>query len=86
MIYPRHRAGYTDLPKEVVIRAIRNWVAEGKTSSPWGENTVSRVTRNSARPAVFYDAKLTAESGGRRPKARSALNGSLHVPVELITR
>ena len=47
VIYPRHRAGYTDLPKEVVIRAIRNWVAEGKTTNPWGENTVSRVTRNS---------------------------------------
>ena len=47
VFYPRHRAGYTDLPKEVVIRAIRDWVAEGKTTSPWGENTVSRVTRNS---------------------------------------
>lgn len=46
-IYPRHRAGYTDLPIEVVIRTIRNWVAEGKTTTSWSEETVLRVARNS---------------------------------------
>jgi hypothetical protein len=47
VIYPRQRAGYVDLPVEVVTRAIRNWVAEGKTTTTWSENTISRVARNS---------------------------------------
>jgi hypothetical protein len=34
VLYPRHLAGYTDLPVEVVVRAVRNWVAEGKTTTP----------------------------------------------------
>jgi len=38
VIYPRHLAGYADLPVEVVVRAIRNWVAEGKTT-PWTRTT-----------------------------------------------
>jgi len=45
VLYPRHLAGYTDLPIEVVIRGIRNWVAEGKTTSAWNENTVLRVAQ-----------------------------------------
>lgn len=47
VIYPRHRAGYLDLPIEVVIRDLRNWIAEGKTTTAWGENTIQRVARNS---------------------------------------
>lgn len=47
VIYPRHRAGYVDLPIEVVIRAIRNWTAEGKTTTPWAEKTILRVAQNS---------------------------------------
>jgi hypothetical protein len=47
VIYPRHRAGYLDLPTEVVIRGLRNWIAEGKTTTAWGENTIQRVARNS---------------------------------------
>jgi len=45
VLYPRHLAGYTDLPVEVVVRAIRNWVAEGKTTTRWGEETVARVAK-----------------------------------------
>lgn len=45
VVYPRHLAGYVDLPKEHIIRALRDWVAEGKTSSPWGERTIDRVAR-----------------------------------------
>ncbi|MFZ5915471.1 MAG: BrxA family protein [Chloroflexota bacterium] len=45
VIYPRHRAGYVDLPVEVVIRAIRNWVAAGKTTTPWKEQTIERVAQ-----------------------------------------
>lgn len=44
-IYPRHQAGYTDLPIEVVIRTIRNWAAEGKTKTAWNDETVERVAR-----------------------------------------
>jgi hypothetical protein len=47
VLYPRHLAGYTDLPIEVVVRAVRNWVAEGKTTTPWGDKTILRVARNS---------------------------------------
>ena len=46
VVYPRHRAGYVDLPVETVLRAIRGWIAEGKTTTAWVENTVSRVARN----------------------------------------
>jgi hypothetical protein len=45
VLYPRHRAGYADLPVEVVIRAVRNWVAAGKTTTRWGEETLARVAR-----------------------------------------
>jgi len=45
VIYPRHRAGYTDLPLEIVLRAIRNWVAEGKTTTPWKDETIERVAQ-----------------------------------------
>ena len=45
VLHPRHLAGYTDLPVEVVVRAIRNWVAEGKTTTRWGEETIARVAQ-----------------------------------------
>lgn len=47
VLYPRHLAGYTDLPVEHVVRAIRKWVAEGKTTTPWGDKTILRVAQNS---------------------------------------
>ena len=48
VLYPRHLAGYTDLPVQVVVRAIRNWVAEGKTTTRWGEETITRVAQGLA--------------------------------------
>jgi len=45
VVYPRHRAGFGDLPKEVLIRAVRNWVVEGKTTTVWNEQTIDRVAR-----------------------------------------
>ena len=45
VLYPRHLAGYTDLSIEYVVRAVRNWVAEGKTTTTWNDNTVSRVAQ-----------------------------------------
>jgi hypothetical protein len=45
VIYPRHLAGYTDLTVEYVVRAVRNWVAEGKTTTRWGDGTILRVAQ-----------------------------------------
>ena len=45
VLYPRHRAGYADLPVEVMVRAIRNWVAEDRTTTAWNDTTVARVAR-----------------------------------------
>jgi len=47
MLCPRHQAGYMDLPVEVVVRGIRDWVVEGKTMTRWGDNTIARVARSS---------------------------------------
>lgn len=47
VIYLRQLSGYTDVTKEHISLALRAWVAEGKTTSPWGDETITRVTRNS---------------------------------------
>ena len=47
VIYPRQLSGYTDVTTDQISRALRIWVAEGKTTSPWGDETIARVTRNS---------------------------------------
>jgi hypothetical protein len=45
VIYPRYLAAYTDLPTAYVVRAIREWVAEGKTTTQWSEGTILRVAQ-----------------------------------------
>ncbi len=45
VVYPRQVAGYTDLPVDYVVRAIRNWVAEGKTTTAWNDETIGRVAQ-----------------------------------------
>lgn len=47
VVYPRSLAGYTDLPIDLIVRTLRQWVAEGKTTSPWNEKTILRVAQNS---------------------------------------
>lgn len=47
VLYPRRLAGYTDVPVEVLLRALRDWVAEKKTTTTWGDATIARVARNS---------------------------------------
>lgn len=47
VLYPRQQAGLVDLPVDVVTRALRAWVAEGKTTVAWSEATRERVARNS---------------------------------------
>jgi hypothetical protein len=45
VLYPRHQDGVQELPVDVVIHTIRNWVAEGKTTTAWSDSTVNRVAR-----------------------------------------
>jgi hypothetical protein len=42
-VYERRRAGHLDLPKEWVMRVLREWVAEGRTMREWGDATIRRV-------------------------------------------
>jgi hypothetical protein len=46
VVYPRHLAGYSDLPPDFLLRAVRQWVSEGKTTTEWGDTTTARVARN----------------------------------------
>jgi hypothetical protein len=43
VVYPRQQASFSDLPIDVITRALRTWVAEGKTTTAWNDQTVSRV-------------------------------------------
>ncbi|MCX6915667.1 MAG: DUF1819 family protein, partial [Verrucomicrobia bacterium] len=45
LLYPRQQAGFSDAPVDVVERQIREWVAEGKTTSRWGDATMERVAQ-----------------------------------------
>ncbi|MCW5880773.1 MAG: DUF1819 family protein [Anaerolineae bacterium] len=45
VLYPRQLIGYTDLPVDVVTRALDEWVAEGKTTTVWNEETTGRVAQ-----------------------------------------
>jgi len=73
VVYPRRMAGYTDLNKEHVIRQIRDWNIEGKTTSDWGENTIERVARNTM--AALRDF------GVLQGRARKSIS-PLYLPVE----
>ena len=46
VIYPRRMSGYTSITVEQVMQAIRDWVAEGRTTDTWSESTVLRVARH----------------------------------------
>lgn len=45
VVYPRQQAGFNDLPIDVVTRALRAWVAEGRTTTAWNDETTNRVAR-----------------------------------------
>jgi hypothetical protein len=45
VLFPRYLAGGTTLPVDIVIRALRNWAAEGKTTTRWGDQTTVRVAQ-----------------------------------------
>jgi hypothetical protein len=46
LVTKRRLSGYTDITSEHVLRLLREWVAEGKTTSAWGEDTLRHVTRH----------------------------------------
>lgn len=46
VVYLRQTGGYSDISTELVKRNLRDWVAEGKTSAAWGDETVERIARN----------------------------------------
>ena len=43
ILVPQWSQGLLDIDVNVVQKSLSKWVAEGKTSGPWGENTVRRV-------------------------------------------
>lgn len=45
LVYPRLLAGYRDLPVAEVTRALRDWVAHGRTTRPWNAQTQERVAQ-----------------------------------------
>lgn len=45
VLAPRHQIGLNDLPTVEVERAIRVWVAEGKMTRPWNDETIERVSQ-----------------------------------------
>jgi hypothetical protein len=45
LLLPLKVRGIIDIEVTEVERAIARWVSEGKTTSPWGENTIRRVTQ-----------------------------------------
>jgi len=42
----RRQAGFTDVHLEHVIRKLRDWSAEGKTTTAWGEDTLLHVAQH----------------------------------------
>lgn len=46
VLYNRSASGYTDVSPELIVRQLRTWVAERKTTTIWGESTLARVARN----------------------------------------
>lgn len=72
-IYRRQLGGYSDISSELVKRSLRDWVAEGRTTSDWGEETVERVARNAM--ATLRDFGIL--SG----KATKSIN-PIYLPIE----
>lgn len=62
VVWPRRRAGYSEMPVELFYRQLRDWVAAGQTTSAWGEETIQSVGQHAA--ATLRDFGLL--SGGSR--------------------
>lgn len=76
VVSPRRMRGQTDLTPEHVTSVVRNWIADGKTTTPWGEETIKRVVRNSI--AALRDFGIL------QGKATKSIT-PLYLPVESFT-
>ena len=47
VVYPRQSSGYTDISPNLLMRRLRDWVEEKRTTTNWGEETIHRVAKNS---------------------------------------
>jgi Putative inner membrane protein (DUF1819) len=45
LLFPLKAQGIVDIERAEVEKIIASWAREGKTTSPWGEYTIRRVTR-----------------------------------------
>ena len=46
VLYPRHLSGLSDAPLELVLRSLRVWIAEGKTTNVWNDETQISVAQH----------------------------------------
>jgi hypothetical protein len=46
VVNPRRQAGFSDIHLDHVIRKLRDWSMEGKTTTAWGEDTLLHVARH----------------------------------------
>lgn len=46
VVNPRRQAGFSDIHLDHVIRKLRDWSSEGKTTSAWGEDTLLHVAQH----------------------------------------
>ena len=46
VVNPRRQAGFSDIHLDHVIRKLRDWSSEGKTTTAWGEDTLLHVAQH----------------------------------------
>ena len=46
VVNPRRQAGFSDIHLDHVIRKLRDWSVEGKTTTVWGEDTLLHVAQH----------------------------------------
>lgn len=46
VVNPRRQAGFSDIHLDHVIRKLRDWSVEGKTTTAWGEDTLLHVAQH----------------------------------------
>jgi hypothetical protein len=76
VIQPRQMSGYSDISIEIVMRNLRDWVAEGKTTTEWGEKTTLRVAQNALAALRDY--------GVLQGRANKTIT-PMYLPVEAFT-
>jgi len=76
VIAHRRLSGYTDITLDHVLRALRDWVAEGKMTCTWGEDTILHVAQHAL--AALRDFGILQ---GKTNKSITPL----YLPVEAFT-